>query len=176
MPNTPYEISKFTIMLLSGRCAGILVLSWYFSLTSQAVVVYLPNEYTRFTMKMQMEERSVWLSALAPNKRELCIPNMADREEQTNYRKQWYLRTQSCQFYCHVAVFVCICISLSVAPFRDSLDPLLTSFSHSPSSFFASFNPNHCKMLKLSPSASLNVAFYTLCLPTAYADTRKPGL
>lgn len=155
---------KFTIMLLSGRCVGILVLRWYFSLTSQAVVVYLPNEYTRFTMKMQMEERGVWLSALAPNKCELCIPNMAERGEQTNSRKQWYLRTQSCQFYCHVAVFVCICISLSVAPFSNSLSILYQLHSlilhHL---FFASFNPNHCKILKLYPSTALLMLLFLPC-------------
>ncbi len=162
---------KFTIILLSGRCAGILVLRWYFSLTSQAVVVYLPNEYTRFTMKMQMEERSVWLSALAPNKRELCIPNMADREEQTNSRKQWYLRTQSCQFHCHVAVFVCICISLFLSlPFEILSTP---SWLHSlilHHLFFASFNPKHCKMLKLSPSASLLMLLF---IPCAYRQLMR---
>lgn len=147
---------KFTIMRLSGRCAGILVLRWYFSLTSQAVVVYLPNEYTGFTMKMQMEERSVWLSALAPNKREWCILNTADREEQTNSRKQWYLRTQSCQFHCHVA---CLCAFASLflwLPFailsitvRETPSRLRSLFFHY--FFFASFIPNHCKMLNHLP-------------------------
>ncbi len=143
---------KFTIMLLSGRCAGILVLRWYFSLTSQAVVVYLPNEYTRFTMKMQMEERGVWLSALAPNKRELCILNMAEREgnKQTPANSDICVRraVSSTVMWLCLCAFASLFLSLSFASiYRFPLHSLILHHL-----FFTSFNPNHCKMLTLYPS------------------------
>lgn len=162
MLNNPHEKipnPKLTIMFLSGRCAGILVLCWYFSLTLRAVVVYLPNEYTRFTMKMQMEESAVWLSALAPIQMWI-VHTEHGRRRGTNKRTQTAI-------FANVELSVLLsCDAVCLSPCHDSLHHCTPDFILSLLQYisvFASFTSNYCKMMNCFPLHISYSCFYSLC-------------